>query len=780
MRKKKLLFILNFLSILMKVSLTLLLIVLINTSKEYSKIIYILFFVSFIIFNLKKFIECSFLNEKVEKKDFIVFIVSVFLFVLYENNNKYMEIIVEGIKKNMTIIGLLIILIIWGINWIIKYKIKEDEKIKIFPKREKDLKELTDFFVKKTKKTLLVVGEWGSGKTHLVKYFFQENKEYFPIWIKSSIYDSKVEIRDFIIKELDNLIEEHEIGISSFNKLLNSLTCFSKINIFSEYGRKFKRKLLTFVEKEIVLIIDDLDRMQDEKQIKEFVSLIAEFEEYFNLRIIYLVDSKTMFEVNNNERYFNKYFYEVIMLTEISSDDIIKEELKENQYEDFKKILNNIITDLSARKYTEIDIKWKNTNKEKIENTEKIKNAVKRREQIIENFLNKLNNTRFMIRFVLGLKERKIFEYFEEYFKDKKLIVGSFLYFFLLKEEHKKELSLLKLEEEYDYYKNGLEEEYDIREITNFFEKIGIVSRYFLRIFKLKGEFTTAEKVFKEEIERIRSKYEKSLKENSLNEYSYQSLCDDMYTIRDAKLDDEKIKKFYIAFGEKISELYEIGIIKIEEVFEIVYEKQLIYFINSPLIEVREEYSLSEKFDEEIYNKIFTKIDNQLLGVLGYLQLYLLHEEIPPYLLFEGKEVFEFSYDYLKRHNIKISESEFPLYKIIKIMQQNAEAMKWLSRETKNSLEEKLENIKKHSELIESVFNYINIEYKDEIKKMRRSSEKSILDSEYLFSKIMESTLSEKEIEDIKNNWDIVEKKLHNSIEILTVKMRIEKLEHDK
>lgn len=778
--RKKFFFILKSLSILMKGSLTLLLIVLINTSKEYSKIIYILFFISFIIFNLKKFIECSFLNEKIEKKDFIDFIVSVSLFVLYENNNKYMEIIVEGIKKNITIIGLLAILIICVINWITKSKIKEDEKIKIFPKREKDLKELTDFFVKKTKKTLLIVGEWGSGKTHLVKYFFQENKEYFPIWIKSSIYDSKVEIRNFIIKELDNLIEEHEIGISSFNKLLNSLTCFSKINIFLEYGKKFKRKLLIFVEKEIVLIIDDLDRMQDEKQIKEFVSLIAEFEEYFNLRIIYLVDSKTMFEANNNERYFNKYFYEVIMLTEISSEDIIKEELKENQYEDFKKILNNIITDLSARKYTEIDIKWKNTNKEKIENTEKIKNAVKRREQIIENFLNKLNNTRFMIRFVLGLKERKIFEYFEEYFKDKKLIVGSFLYFFLLKEEHKKELSLLKLEEEYDYYKNGLEEKYDIREITNFFEKIGIVSRYFLRIFKLKGEFTTAEKVFKEEIEKIRSKYEKSLKENSLNEYSYQSLCDDMYTIRDAKLDDEKIKKFYIAFGEKISELYEIGIIKIEEVFEIVYEKQLIYFINSPLIEIREEYTLSEKFDEEIYNKIFTKIDNQLLGVLGYLQLYLLHEEIPHYLLFEGKEVFEFSYDYLKRHNIKISENEFPLYKIIKIMQQNVEAMKWLSRETKKSLEEKLENIKKHSELIESVFNYINREYKYETLKMKRLSEKSILNSEYLFNKIMETELSTKDIEDIKNNWDIVEKKLHNSIEILTVKMRIEKLEHDK
>lgn len=778
--RKKFFFILKSLSILMKGFLTLLLIVLINTSKEYSKIIYILFFISFIIFNLKKFIECSFLNEKIEKKDFIDFIVSVSLFVLYENNNKYMEIIVEGIKKNITIIGLLAILIICVINWITKSKIKEDEKIKIFPKREKDLKELTDFFVKKTKKTLLIVGEWGSGKTHLVKYFFQENKEYFPIWIKSSIYDSKVEIRNFIIKELDNLIEEHEIGISSFNKLLNSLTCFSKINIFLEYGKKFKRKLLIFVEKEIVLIIDDLDRMQDEKQIKEFVSLIAEFEEYFNLRIIYLVDSKTMFEANNNERYFNKYFYEVIMLTEISSEEIIKEELKENQYEDFKKILNNIITDLSARKYTEIDIKWKNTNKEKIENTEKIKNAVKRREQIIENFLNKLNNTRFMIRFVLGLKERKIFEYFEEYFKDKKLIVGSFLYFFLLKEEHKKELSLLKLEEEYDYYKNGLEEKYDIREITNFFEKIGIVSRYFLRIFKLKGEFTTAEKVFKEEIEKIRSKYEKSLKENSLNEYSYQSLCDDMYTIRDAKLDDEKIKKFYIAFGEKISELYEIGIIKIEEVFEIVYEKQLIYFINSPLIEIREEYTLSEKFDEEIYNKIFTKIDNQLLGVLGYLQLYLLHEEIPHYLLFEGKEVFEFSYDYLKRHNIKISENEFPLYKIIKIMQQNVEAMKWLSRETKKSLEEKLENIKKHSELIESVFNYINREYKYETLKMKRLSEKSILNSEYLFNKIMETELSTKDIEDIKNNWDIVEKKLHNSIEILNVKMRIEKLEHDK
>ena len=80
-------------------------------------------------------------------------------------------------------------------------------------------------------------------------------------------------------------------------------------------------------------------------------------------------------------------------------------------------------------------------------------------------------------------------------------------------------------------------------------------------------------------------------------------------------------------------------------------------------------------------NKIFTKIDNQLLGVLGYLQLYLLHEEIPHYLLFEGKEVFEFSYDYLKRHNIKISENEFPLYKIIKIMQLTAKAFlpKYLS-----------------------------------------------------------------------------------------------------
>lgn len=713
------------------------------------------FFLFLSVLFLKKYLEYSYLNEK-----------------NYFNNTFIMAILLMGYftkkygKEMFILDGIILVIILFFLFFIMKKSFineETEEELTLFSKRDNDKKKIENFLKNKFKKTLLIIGEWGSGKTYLLNYIFQNTKNYFPIWIKASIYTSKEEMRNFIANEINNIIMKNNIGTSAFSKLLNNFKGLSNLNFFMEDYGKLERKFLSFLDKEIIIIIDDLDRI-DLKDIKKYVSLISEFEEYFKIKIIYLMDTKGLIE---EEEYFNKYFQEILILNKVDLDDIIDEE-------EIKKTLNEIKFYISKINYT-LEIPSRVVPQERVEEfKELVKGAEKRRKEIIKNFNKKINNLRFIERLMIEIKEKKIDVFLKENLNEKRTIIGTFLFFYLLKDGYKNELSKLYFNEIKYYFltqQNEYEKEQDITIIMKLFERETIISYYLLDLYINEKEFMTEEKEAKNEIEKIKLKYKKD--SITAEEYNVQKLNSDMDRILVTSLLTNKEKeKFFLGFGVKLRSLYNNKVIGIKGLFYFIYHRQLIYYLKEPIIEIENSYFLEDDFDLNSFNEIFCKIDFELFSSIAEIYKFFLGEIFPKIDLLNEEEIFKFSKIYLENKGIKIENEDFLPQKVIDYTKSNFEEKNnSINSQIKVDVEKELSRIEKHCELIKSVYDFIKNNHKF------ANDTKNILENEYLYETIMiRRNLTDMELREIIENIEVVREKIGNDIKFLCLRQKIEEL----
>ncbi|WP_373080000.1 hypothetical protein [Fusobacterium varium] len=713
------------------------------------------FFLFLSVLFLKKYLEYSYLNEK-----------------NYFNNTFIMAILLMGYftkkygKEMFILDGIILVIILFFLFFIMKKSFineETEEELTLFSKRDNDKKKIENFLKNKFKKTLLIIGEWGSGKTYLLNYIFQNTKNYFPIWIKASIYTSKEEMRNFIANEINNIIMKNNIGTSAFSKLLNNFKGLSNLNFFMEDYGKLERKFLSFLDKEIIIIIDDLDRI-DLKDIKKYVSLISEFEEYFKIKIIYLMDTKGLIE---EEEYFNKYFQEILILNKVDLYDIIDEE-------EIKKTLNEIKFYISKINYT-LEIPSRVVPQERVEEfKELVKGAEKRRKEIIKNFNKKINNLRFIERLMIEIKEKKIDVFLKENLNEKRTIIGTFLFFYLLKDGYKNELSKLYFNEIKYYFltqQNEYEKEQDITIIMKLFERETIISYYLLDLYINEKEFMTEEKEAKNEIEKIKLKYKKD--SITAEEYNVQKLNSDMDRILVTSLLTNKEKeKFFLGFGVKLRSLYNNKVIGIKGLFYFIYHRQLIYYLKEPIIEIENSYFLEDDFDLNSFNEIFCKIDFELFSSIAEIYKFFLGEIFPKIDLLNEEEIFKFSKIYLENKGIKIENEDFLPQKVIDYTKSNFEEKNnSINSQIKVDVEKELSRIEKHCELIKSVYDFIKNNHKF------ANDTKNILENEYLYETIMiRRNLTDMELREIIENIEVVREKIGNDIKFLCLRQKIEEL----
>lgn len=712
------------------------------------------FFLFLSVLFLKKYLEYSYLNEK-----------------NYFNNTFIMAILLMGYftkkygKEMFILDGIILVIILFFLFFIMKKNFineETEEELTLFSKRDNDKKKIENFLKNKFKKTLLIIGEWGSGKTYLLNYIFQNTKNYFPIWIKASIYTSKEEMRNFIANEINNIIMKNNIGTSAFSKLLNNFKGLSNLNFFMEDYGKLERKFLSFLDKEIIIIIDDLDRI-DLKDIKKYVSLISEFEEYFKIKIIYLMDTKGLIE---EEEYFNKYFQETLILSKVDLDDIIDEE-------EIKNSLNEIKFYISKINYTlEIPSRVPQERVEELKGL--VKGAEKRRKEIIKNFNKKINNLRFIERLMIEIKERKIDVFLKENLNEKRTIIGTFLFFYLLKDGYKNELSKLYFNEIKYYFltqQNEYEKEQDITIIMKLFKRETIISYYLLDLYINEKEFMTEEKEAKNEIEKIKLKYKKD--SITAEEYNVQKLNSDMDRILVTSLLTNKEKEeFFLGFGVKLRSLYNNKVIGIKGLFYFIYHRQLIYYLKEPIIEIENSYFLEDDFDLNSFNEIFCKIDFELFNSIAEIYKIFLGEIFPKIDLLNEEEIFKFSKIYLENKGIKIENEDFLPQKVIDYTKGNfEEKSNSINYEIKVDVEKELSRIEKHCELIKSVYDFIKNNHKF------ANDTKNILENEYLYETIMiRRNLTDMELREIIENIEVVREKIGNDIKFLCLRQKIEEL----
>lgn len=218
---------------------------------------------------------------------------------------------------------------------------------------EEDLFESRSINIRKLKKevdsgekSILIDDNWGNGKTFFIKKFMEiYNKDFEFIYIKVPYFDNKKEFRKKVLTEIYRVFKKNKIITSSLKELMSYFNVniqkfnlgfinfdFNKLlsnNTESDYSEILIdiKNNLAYLEKKIIVILDDFDRMENKSQIIEVLNFIGELniELSENITLITLSSYEKLVKILEKEKvlekkldgkkYLEKYFDKIFHLS---------------------------------------------------------------------------------------------------------------------------------------------------------------------------------------------------------------------------------------------------------------------------------------------------------------------------------------------------------------------------------------------------------------------------------------------------------------------------------
>lgn len=271
--------------------------------------------------------------------------------------------VMKAIGNRLSETQFVVLLTIFIIDFLLKYKLyiknKNDFRNKenleeIYPDREKDKEYIINFLKNKDNKNINTLGidsDFGTGKTFLINEVIKELDEecFYVIKIRCLLLE-KEEIYLYILKKIKKILLKNLIFTTSFEKIRNTFikTLDSKFlggisdllspNISTDEIDYFK-EVIGRLDKKIILIFDDIDRIQDTEKIERIFSFISDFS-INNIKVLVLYNSENLKNINKryNRHYLEKYIPLIREISNISFIDLLKKEIKDRKLEeeDFK------------------------------------------------------------------------------------------------------------------------------------------------------------------------------------------------------------------------------------------------------------------------------------------------------------------------------------------------------------------------------------------------------------------------------------------------------------
>lgn len=271
--------------------------------------------------------------------------------------------VVKAIGNKLSETQFVVLLVIFIIDFLLKYKLyiknKKDFRNKenleeIYPDREKDKEYIINFLKNENNKNIHTLGidsDFGTGKTFLINEVIKElDEESFDVIKIRCLLLEKEEIYLYILKKIKRILLKNLIFTTSFEKIRNTFikTLDSKFfggisdllspNISIDEIDYFK-EVIGRLDKKIILIFDDIDRVQDTEKIERIFSFISDFS-INNIRILVLHNSKNLKNIDKryNRYYLEKYLPLTRKISGVSFVNLLKKEIKDRKLdeEDFK------------------------------------------------------------------------------------------------------------------------------------------------------------------------------------------------------------------------------------------------------------------------------------------------------------------------------------------------------------------------------------------------------------------------------------------------------------
>lgn len=255
-----------------------------------------------------------------------------------------------------------------------------DNTDKLYPSREMAKNRLKSILEEKDKNSLILInGEWGIGKTYFIDRILEEIKseknkeEIVPVKVDVLLFNDKNHLIKFTIEQINKILLENGIRSKSIGKYLDVIiknintipnklikTVLSIFALFYDenYGdmkKNIKEDIEELENKEIVIIVDNLERTLDKKITIDILGFLHYIYEKLNLKIIVLADSSKLDGEINSEDYMKKFFIDTINLNSANYKEIIKD-LPENEIFSKNQGIQKEIIDLFEEKQNKLKL----------------------------------------------------------------------------------------------------------------------------------------------------------------------------------------------------------------------------------------------------------------------------------------------------------------------------------------------------------------------------------------------------------------------------------------
>lgn len=215
-----------------------------------------------------------------------------------------------------------------------KLKKKIQTEPALFTKREKDKKRIIGYF--ENLNSLGIDSRWGTGKTFVVNAFKKERAEEYE-FIEIDVLTSNLnEMRSTLIEQFEALLQSKGILPKYANRLkeqVNAMTPISKItsllgaifntsNSNSEILRNFREEV-NKLDKKVLIIYEDLDRIDDIKIVKEIFAISQKLASD-KIHVLYQYDKSNLLVLGFSESYLEKYLPYTMQLTPLSFEELVE------------------------------------------------------------------------------------------------------------------------------------------------------------------------------------------------------------------------------------------------------------------------------------------------------------------------------------------------------------------------------------------------------------------------------------------------------------------------
>lgn len=256
-------------------------------------------------------------------------VVNILLLIL---NFKIQQVFFEYI--NIIIEMFLVLIFIRSVNvYHSKLKTKRKTLIKddyLFIDKKEKLSELKKVIDNKNISTVIINQKIGGGKTYFIDSFIKKtswNNNLEIIYIKLPFFNDVTEIKLALLNEMNKIFKKNFIHTTFLKNILNYISSVKAKNVeivlkptsnqtFWDSLIEMKKKLNILMEKKnLIIVIDDIERCTDEKFVRESIFFLGEFSEFFRetkATILFLADKEEINEIlkkdNMKLSFLEKYF----------------------------------------------------------------------------------------------------------------------------------------------------------------------------------------------------------------------------------------------------------------------------------------------------------------------------------------------------------------------------------------------------------------------------------------------------------------------------------------